>query len=127
MRGSVWSFVFLPNSSSLAPDRHKINIINSDKLLQAIPMSRLGREIMHQRAFPRPSWPAGHSPQVANGQWPQATDKVTRFARPGEEATRMARGWFCSLLISSHLEHYGKQVGELESQRLQSELCTDKL
>jgi hypothetical protein len=39
----------------------------------------------------------------------------------------MVRGWFYSLLISSHLEHYGKQVGELESQRLRSELCTDLL
>lgn len=38
----------------------------------------------------------------------------------------MTEGWFCSLLISSHLEHYGKQVGEFKSQRLQSELCTDK-
>jgi len=45
---------FQPKSSSLAPDPHKINIIDSDQLpLRQFHMPRLGREIMQQRTFSR--------------------------------------------------------------------------
>jgi hypothetical protein len=111
----------------IGTDCHKINNIDSDQLLQAVPTSRLGQKNHASASIPT-AFLASRT-FAASGYWPVATGhrQSHSIVGPGKEATRMARGWFRSLLISSHLEHYGKQVGELEWQRLRSELCTDCL
>jgi hypothetical protein len=53
-------------------DPHMINIIDSDQLLQVVPIPKLGRIIMQQRAAHTPCWQAGYPPQGA-------THKATRL------------------------------------------------
>ncbi|KAE9379252.1 hypothetical protein N431DRAFT_155051 [Stipitochalara longipes BDJ] len=107
---NAWSFIFQPKSSSLALDPHMINIIDSDQLLQAIPIPRFGQNFMHRRAVSQAFLGSRTSPARCH---------------TGKRVTRMASGGFRSVLISSHLERYGKQNGELNRPQAQSELCTD--
>lgn len=96
------SFVLQPESSSLAPDPHMINTIDSDQLLQAIPQSQIGQKIHAPASSPtgipsRPTIPR---------KWPLdgGTGKrvtVTVTTAPPHQESRMDVGWFRSVLISS--------------------------
>jgi hypothetical protein len=97
-RGRVYqkSFIIQPKRSSLAEDPHKSSYIDKNHQLQAVPNYQI-REKIHANIQGKPGKTSSRPPQ---GQ------RDPSIVEPSKD-TGSERSSFCSLLLSSHFEHYG--------------------